>query len=130
MFVFDQIKKDWEVFRKQILTKKPDLILGVAKGGKYSRIEPIAINKFGKLGRVEKDGPEEVKLWIPEGNMMKVSQEPSRSFCNWTMYKIARLIETEKLPTRLSFTHLGKDGLKQLGFNKVSSVDFGFLGAK
>jgi len=37
---------------------------------------------------------------------MKISDTPTDSFCNWTMYKICDLIEKEQLHSKLVFMHV------------------------
>lgn len=129
-FIFGRLKEDLEKFKKLIDETQPELIIGFAKSPyKYSLIEAKAINRFNKSKSIVKNGVAEYKLHLPEQipTGMKVRQEGTDSFCNWTMYKLAAYVEDSKL----TFIHLGTDLLEsdrpylqlfpQVGFPQVSS---------
>jgi len=105
-FIFGPLKKDFEVFSKTILEVKPKYIIGFANISTKSHIESLTVNKFGKKGRILSDGADSYALYLPKRSQFAVSNKPTNSFCNWTMYKIAELIEKEKLKTKLIFVHV------------------------
>ena len=107
VFVFGKLKEDLKKFTKIIETKKPKYILGVAKGKSVSQLEKYAINKFGKTGKIDKDGLEQIELYIPKEleKDFKISTKQTSSFCNWTMYKIGSYLLENKLKTKLIFVH-------------------------
>jgi pyrrolidone-carboxylate peptidase len=106
------MNEDFDKFSKIILEEKPDFVLGIAKSPQdYSQFESIAINYFNK-SKISKNGPEQHSLFTPIFKPIYISDKPTNSFCNWTMYKISDLIKKEKLDTKLIFLHV-----------KVSSID-------
>lgn len=107
VFIFGKLKNDFEKFIKIIETKKPKYILGIAKGKNVSQFEQYAINKFGKIGVIDKNGVEKIKLYIPRElkKDFKISTKTTSSFCNWTMYKIGSYLLENKLKTKLMFVH-------------------------
>ncbi len=104
--LFHQLKSDFKKFQTRINEVKPDIILGVAKiDGNVSYIENESTNKFN-LGVIDKKGPSSISLFIPpklpEG--FRIRQNPTTSFCNWTMYKIAQYIQDTEI--KLIFAHV------------------------
>lgn len=113
VFVFGDLKRDLILFR-HLLHKTDSNILGIADAHGRSRIEPIAVNIFNN-GKVETDGPSRVELYIdPRLTLFEISQNPTKTFCNWTMYRIQRLINDEQLTNNLSFVHLNVSDLPKL----------------
>lgn len=119
LFVFGSLKSDLEKFKLRLQTTRPSLILGVARSDAASRIESVAVNRFGKGNRVTQGGrdsyPLEAEVWR---ETFPVATNATHSFCNWTMYKLCEFIEREGLPTRLSFVHLNPSELDVL----ISSI--------
>jgi len=114
--IFGKLNEDFEKFREIVLHDKPDLILGLAKADK-TRVETQAINRFNKSKKIIAGGPESYDLYLPNfAEDLNLASKPADSFCNWTMYKIANLIEEEKLETRLSFIHLCDKDFKFLEY--------------
>jgi pyrrolidone-carboxylate peptidase len=107
IFIFGKLKEDLKKFTKIIEIKKPKYILGVAKGKSVSQLEKYAINKFGKIGVIDKNGVKKIKLYIPKEleKNFKISTKATSSFCNWTMYKIGNYLLKNKLKTKLMFVH-------------------------
>ncbi len=110
VFVFDKIKDGLIKFENLILKNQPNLILGVAKSNyKFSVFEPKAINQFHKKGRVSKNEKFEYPLFVPHINnsVFKVSNKPTDSYCNYTIFKIAEFLESESLNiVKFSFVHI------------------------
>lgn len=114
-FVFGKLKDDLKKFVRIVGQRRPDLIVGIAKSSKnYSRFERKAINQFNKTGVISKDGAPSYKLYYPSKGYkaIKLSDKPTDSFCNWTMYKIAEYINKSK--TRLMFVHIKEKDIKKL----------------
>lgn len=113
VFIFGNLKEDMTVF-KQLLKKGDEYILGIADTKSSSRIEPTAINKFNK-GKLEAAGPDQVALFIdPRLKGIKVAQYPTTTFCNWTMYRIQRFIDSGDVSSNFSFVHINVKDLGKL----------------
>ncbi len=110
VFWFKKLKKDLAEFTKSIAITKPDIILGISGISGESRMETRAINKFNK-GTISRNSREFYVLYCPKVGLNK-AKRPSHSFCNWTMFKIAELIEKMKIDTKLVFLHVGTDNKK------------------
>lgn len=113
VFVFGSLKKDLETFSAEVLKNKPQYIIGIAHSN-FSRFESKAINRFNRTKKINKKGKDEISLFIPQNNSFKASTNTIDSFCNWTAYKIAQLIEENKLDTKIMFVHLGEKDLDAL----------------
>lgn len=110
--VLGSLKKDIEELCNRLLAVEPEYILGVADMKRKSVMEPLAINKIHK-GIINKAGLKELKLFVPSPTLFEVSVNPTHTFCNYSMYKIAEFIEKSNLKTKLMFVHLnGKDEQK------------------
>lgn len=105
VFVFGRMKEDFEVLSKKILAEKPDFIVGIA-GAQESRFESKAINQFNQTKKVAQDGMPELNLHVPKNPIFPVAEKATDSFCNWTAYKIAKLIKENKLDTKMMFAHV------------------------
>jgi len=106
VFVFGALNQDFVRARQIILGTKPKLILGFATPGKSEpRIEPIAINQFNRTKKIVTSGPSQYNLFIPELVDISIASKPTDSFCNWTAYKIAHLVSTHGLKTKVTFVH-------------------------
>ncbi len=112
-FIFGKLKEDFEVFSKRILEENPDLILGIAKSSK-SQLEQFAINQFNKNKIIDKNGPKSINLYIPNKTSINKSKKTSDSFCNWTTYKIAKLLLDNNLNTKIAFAHIKEEDLDNL----------------
>ena len=106
LFVFGKLRNDFDEFKVQIQLKQPTIILGIGRG-KTTRFESIALNKFNQ-NRINKQGRESYKLFVPKIETIPTAVSGTTSFCNWTMYKVAEFIEQEKLSTHLTFLHVDK----------------------
>lgn len=109
-FIFGKLKEDFKNFSEIIKKQKPELVIGIANNNK-SVIEQYAINKFNK-GIINKKGKELYELHT--NNSLPISNKPTKSFCNWTAYKISELIEKEKLNTKLIFAHIKENDLAKI----------------
>lgn len=115
--VFGKLKEDLDKFFELINTTKPDIILGVAKSNDaHSYFEPLTINKFNKTSKIDKNGKEELKLFIPNltKTNFKISKKPTTSFCNYSMYKIKNHIEQKELKTKIAFIHIVKKDINTI----------------
>ena len=113
-FTFGSLISDLKKFEAIIEATKPQYILGIAGTDKQSRLEPLAINQFGKDKKVIKDGPGQVELATPDIEGFVVSTKPTSSFCNWTMYQLQRYIDSKQLNTKLVFMHLNPKDIPKL----------------
>jgi hypothetical protein len=113
VFIFGNLKDDLNVFKKYLMPGCPN-VLGIASTNYRSRIEPFAVNKFN-IGLIDKNGPEYIKLFLePKLTHFNVAENPTTTFCNWTMYKIAHLIHTRELNCKFSFIHLNSQDVGKL----------------
>jgi hypothetical protein len=110
-FIFGNLKKDLASLQDLLIVQRPKYIIGVANTNSFSRIEPVAVNIFSKNKKVSKDGPDEFRLFIPKFAPFATSDKYTTSFCNWTMYKIARFIDSNGLDTKLIFVHVNSDDI-------------------
>lgn len=112
-FVFGKLKADFICFQQKILAAQPNYIVGVAYTDEDSRFEPIALNAFGKNGIVSKGSAGQLDLYVPpffDSFGFKLAQRPTRTFCNWTMFKTAEFLSDNRLPAKLIFMHVrGQD---------------------
>lgn len=108
-FVFGKLKEDFERFCLEIETKKPDWIIGIAKG-RRTIWESLAANQFNQ-GKIIKGGVEKYDLYIPEKTSFPIHETAWTTFCNWTAYKIQEFLERNKSEAKLSFLHLAKKDL-------------------
>ena len=91
IFIFGKLKEDFKSFTELIQKKNPKLIIGLAEAKTKTRIESVAVNRFGKAGIINKAGKKSYKLHVPKDLPFTISKKPTTSFCNWTMYKISQL---------------------------------------
>ncbi|HEY1074444.1 MAG TPA: hypothetical protein VGE59_01945 [Patescibacteria group bacterium] len=83
----------------------PRYILGIGNAH-VTQYESIALNQFhGKA--IDKTGPSSYALSIPRTGI-PISTKGTKSFCNWTMYKLAQFIEQEGLDAELFFLHTAR----------------------
>lgn len=112
VFVFGRLHEDLEKFKTLIHTTKPTHIIGLAEVRQSSRFEKIAVNKFGKRGTINKAGKDFYSMHIPADALFPLSSQPSKSFCNWTMYKIAEYIANDNI--KLSFVHFNRGDFEKV----------------
>lgn len=120
IFIFGSLKKDLESFKEYLLKEKPNCILGVATTKGKTQIETRAINAFGKR-KLSKTN-EGFDLTIPRSTIFPSATQPTTSFCNWTMFKIAEYISSKNLPIKLSFIHFNPKDI-QLMINFLQMYD-------
>ncbi len=113
-FRFGKLHEDIAKYEKIIASKKPEAIIGFSLS-RSSRQEMSAINRFN-LGLIDKDGPTEIKLSPIESSLFPASTSPTHTFCNWTIYKIAR-------NHKVSFYHLREEDFGKFvrGIKKLAS---------
>ena len=117
VFVFGKLTEDLGKFKTLIKKNKPRYIIGLAAVKGKTCVEPVTVNRFGKKGQINKNGQDSYCLEIPPNNKFLISAQPSRSFCNWTMYKIKEIINNTE--TKLVFIHFNhKDLTAVLNFLK------------
>lgn len=91
------------------------MILGFASSKGKSRSESITINRFGRHGKISRGGKEAYDLKSFARHGFKVSKVPTRSFCNWTMYKIKEFLESGgNSGAQVGFIHFNPDDTTQL----------------
>lgn len=117
IFIFKKLNSDFEKFKFRILKEQPDVILGIAKTVRnFSYFDKNCFNQFGKNKKILKDAINKYDLFIPENNLFMIidNLKTSKSFCNWTMYKINNYLLENNLKTKISFTHLKMEDIVKL----------------
>lgn len=109
VFVFGKLKEDLERFKEIIKTTKPKLIIGIAEVSSQSRFETKAVNHFGPKGTINRAGHEEFELFVPSETQFLRSTKVTKTFCNWTAYRISEAIQ--KTDTKLAFLHFNKNDI-------------------
>lgn len=114
IFVFSKLKEDFKRF-EELLDKKPFRILSVAITKGPSRLEPLAINRFNE-GNIITGGKELLPLHVPANRPagLRIASKPTRSFCNWTMYRIQHVIIKHGYTTELVFVHVNVKDIDEL----------------
>lgn len=112
VFVFGKLHDDIIKFQKLIDPTKPKQIIGLAEIKSPSRFETLAINAFGKSGKVNRNGKESYVLYVPSNTDFSKSNKPTNSFCNWTMYKISELVDIKQ--TKVSFLHFNQKDIPKV----------------
>lgn len=115
-FILGKLSSDIKDFQQTILKSQPELIIGVGAVRDFSRFERIAVNRFNN-GSVSKYSKEQFDLAFPEKGFdsIRLSYEPTKSFCNWSAFKLAEFIQENNLNSKLSFVHINrKDRTKLL----------------
>jgi len=111
--ILHKLKNDLAEFCDLVQQKKPSQIIGIAKSwSDKSYFEPLAINRFNKSKKVIRHTNNKYDLFLPPGFKDKffISQKPSDSFCNYSMYFLA----ISNLRTRLSFAHISEKDISNL----------------
>ncbi|MES2623377.1 MAG: hypothetical protein V4576_03130 [Patescibacteria group bacterium] len=112
LFTFGKLKEDFKKFEALIEKEKPTYIIGIAEVKTKTRIELKAVNNFGKVGKVSKNGKDSYILYIPSESVFTISKGYITSFCNWAMYKISELTEGKDIKN--SFVHFNESDIPQL----------------
>lgn len=95
-----------------------DLVLGVAKNRWRSTVEPVAVNNIHGH-KIDKGGLDKLALFVPSPIPFCVAVGTTRTFCNYTMYKVANCLKDERLDTKFVFFHLReRDTEKMVEFIK------------
>lgn len=113
-FIFSKLNEDFDMLSRQILKEKPDYIIGIAHSNNESRFESKTINQFNKKKKIALEGPRQLDLHVPQDAIFKVAGNASDSFCNWTAYKISKLVHDHKLGTKVVFAHVNENDLNPL----------------
>lgn len=114
-FILGKLNIDIKCFQQMILKLQPESIIGVGLVNGFSRFERMAINKFNN-GKVSKNSREYFDLSFPEEGFqsIRLSYKPTRSFFNWSAFKLAEFIERNSLNSKLSFMHINKRDKSEL----------------
>lgn len=112
--VLGNLKEDIDNFCDEIMKTKPRRVLGVALDKKESRFEKEAVNQFHGNKKVLVNGRIYLKLHIPYKNGFRVSERPSYSFCNYSMYKIQHFLNANNLKIPFSFIHLHESDINNI----------------
>ena len=118
LIILAKLSDDIKLLEDTILKEKPEVVIGVGLVRGFSRFERIAVNKFNK-GQVSKNSIEYYDLSFPEKGFenLKLSYKPTRSFCNWSAFKLAEFMEQNNLDSKLSFLHINrKDRLELIKY--------------
>lgn len=70
-----------------------------------------AVNIFNRDKKIDKDGARKYNLDYPKDGYksVKVNLNYTDSFCNWTIYKIAQMIQAQDI--KLQFIHINKSDI-------------------
>ncbi|HEY0908138.1 MAG TPA: hypothetical protein VGE35_02190 [Candidatus Paceibacterota bacterium] len=112
VFVLGKLKEDMAKLVELIEKRQPARVIGVAEIKTKSRFESVAINSFGPKGKVNRRGKKSYALYIPKSPIFHVSKIPTRSFCNWAMYKVSEAIGSRGV--RHSFVHFNRGDIPAL----------------
>jgi shikimate kinase len=108
------MRRDLDMLAERIQRERPALVIGLGRTNTTSGYEYAAQNLFH--GReIIKYAPTEYPLFIPNTDWPTNSGLTS-SFCNWSAFRLAHLIATNELPTKLAFLHLTKTEAATFGF--------------
>ena len=112
LFVFGKLKSDLIKFQDLIQTEKPTHIIGLAEVKTATMFEARAINQFGPKGTVTKKGIASFPLYVPKKPIFPKSKRTTRTFCNWTMYKICEYTAKDKI--KVSFLHFNSSDVPKI----------------
>lgn len=105
--ILGKLKEDIKKVENILLSDKYSLVLGIAKSENNSLFESKGVNQFNR-NKIVKDGKDSYTLNYPSNgfNNIKINDSFTTSFCNWSIYQIARFIEIENLKVDHSFVHI------------------------
>lgn len=113
--VFGKLTDDIKIFCNEILTIKPDRIVGFAKSTeKFSTIEKYTTNQFNRNKKVLSIAPDVYELDVPAEltKLFRVRTTPTKSFCNLSMFKIKHFLQENNLNIPFTFIHVLQNDLK------------------
>ena len=111
--VLGELKKDIESLCTRLSMEKPEYILGVANTRGKSVMETATVNNIhGHM--INLLGDESYNLYVPSPTVFNLSIKTTRTFCNYSMYKIAEYIRQNKLQSKLMFVHLNSKDLEKM----------------
>jgi hypothetical protein len=90
------------------------VIIGIAKGNRTSVFETHTVNNFnGK--KILKDGKDDYSLDYPTTGYksIKLNKGFTTSFCNWGMYRVQNILETNDLEIKHIFIHIVEKDFEQ-----------------
>ncbi len=120
LVVVKKPKTDVDYLCSLLFSNNYDLVLGVARNNWQSKLEPVAINNVHGH-KIDKNGVEKLPLFVPSPIIFSVSSRTTRTFCNYTMYKVAKYLKDERLKTKFVFFHLReRDTEKMVSFIQKS----------
>lgn len=119
VFVLSQLDRDIVNLCQLIQLHSPSWILGVGNGV-VTQYESTVKNVFHRSKRVLLDGPDAFSLFVPVTDL-SICNVPTDSFCNWSAYRIAAFLQTERLTIPLSFLHVAKTR-PELGWDEVRRI--------
>jgi len=114
--VFGKLNNDIKNFCNEILTTKPDRIVGFAESmEKFSTVERYAINQFNQHKRILSVAPDIYELNVPVEltKLFQVRTTPTTSFCNLSMLKIMHFLKENNLNIPFTFIHVSQNDLKK-----------------
>jgi len=107
VFVLGKLKRDFVELENLILNGNYDYIVGIARGTTESVFETKGVNQFNK-GKILKEGKNSYILEYPTQGFQTIGVNNSytKSFCNWGIYNVAKIINDNHLSVRHSFVHI------------------------
>jgi hypothetical protein len=121
--VLGSLRKEIGLLCDRLLLEKPEYVLGLASSKRRSVIEGVAVNDIhGNL--INKGGRGEMLLYVPSSTPFVLSKRVTRTFCNYSMYRVAEFIERNNLKTKLMFVHLNQKDESKLKHFLNDGLDF------
>lgn len=113
--ILGKLKEDIKKVENILLSDKYSLVLGIAKSENNSLFESKGVNQFNR-NKIVKDGKDSYTLYYPSNgfNNIKINDSFTTSFCNSSIYQIARFIEIENLKIDHSFVHIKENDIDML----------------
>lgn len=114
--VFGKLNDDINDFCEEVLSTKPDRIVGFAQStGKFSTLERYTVNRFSRNKKVFHAAPDRYELDIPIelARICRLRTTSTTSFCNLSMFKIRHFLQENDLEIPFAFVHVFRSDLKK-----------------
>ncbi len=108
VYVIDKYSKDFAKFIEAIKLSGASKVCGIGISRYYTRFEEFTFNKIGK-NKIVKDGPEKIKLSIPESKVFNNDARMTFGPCNYVVYRLGTETNLENY-----FLHIRPKDLSKL----------------
>lgn len=112
-FILGELKRDLLLLCTRLSREKPKIVFGIASTRGNSMIETVTVNNIHDH-KINPDGEEIYELFVPSPTVFDLSSCTTRTFCNYSMYKIAEHIKINNLDTKFIFVHLNQNDSEQV----------------